>query len=158
MSCRSVALIPFVFLAGCASQLTLPDNLTSEPTPAEWQVPAKALFRVVDSRGSPLGTFTLELTTAPADTCIAGTWLRAKPIASDLKVFDLNQWWRDESLAPSYQIAGRFLNVQLNGGHLCDDYFQVRAELTQQGGNGILESGGMFGGERYGSVSLERLQ
>ena len=152
------ALVSLISIAGCTSQVRLPVDLTSEPTPAEWNVPTKALFRVSNSHGAPLGMFILELTTVRAETCIAGTWLRAKPIASDLKVLDLAQWWSNESLTPSYQIAGRLLDVQLNGGRICDNYVQVRAELTPEGGKGVLESGGIFGGGRYGRVSVERLQ
>jgi hypothetical protein len=153
-----IATVCFVLIWGCAAEVRLPSDLASKPTPAEWKIPMKALFRVSDSRGMPLGTFTLELTAIPTDTCIAGTWLRAKPIASDLKIVDLSRWWSDESLTPSYQIVGQRLDVQLNGGRICDSYTEVRAELTPEGAKGVLESGGIFRGDRYGDVVVERLQ
>ena len=152
------ATVSFVLICGCAAEVRLPPDLASKPTPAEWKIPTKALFRVSDSHGMLLGTFTLELTAIPADTCIAGKWLRADPIATDLKVVDLSRWWSDESLTPSYQIVGQLLDVQLNGGRICDDYTQVRAALTPEGAKGVLEAGGIFRGDRYGNVIVERLR
>jgi hypothetical protein len=151
MRVTPIAVALLILVSGCA-------DLAYEPTPVEWKIPTKALFRVSDTHGVPVGTFTLELTAEPAETCIAGSWLRAKPIASDLKILDLASWWSHESLAPSYQISGRLLSVQLNGGNICDDYVEVTAKLAPQGAKGVLQSGGMFGGDRYGHVVVERLQ
>jgi len=115
------------------------------------------LFEAFDRKGKSLGTFMLKLTSEPARTCIDGNWFKATPISSDLKVWDLAQWWSDSTLAPTYQIAGRLLTVELNGGRLCDDYPEVRAELSDGGAHGVFESGGIVHGAPYGEVVISRV-
>jgi hypothetical protein len=97
------------------------------------------------------------LTNQPAKTCIAGSWYAAEPISAALSVLDLNSWWRDSGLKPSYQIVGRILEVQLNGGNVCDNYVEVIAELTDAGGIGVMQEDGIFGGGKYGDVVIELL-
>jgi hypothetical protein len=142
---------------GCGSQTTLRANLPARQTPLQWTNPATVRFDVFDSKKASMGTFTLRLTTEPAKTCIAGDWFRAEPIDSNLRVLNLTQWWSDKSMTPSYQITGRLLTVELNGGGLCDAYTEVRAEISEDGGRGFLATGGIFGGSTYGNVVIRRL-
>src|SRR5262249_19700351 len=126
------ASVLLVLIAGCASEADLPSGLTTQATPAEWVTASIVDFRVTDARGKSLGSFVLEFTREPAQPCIDGEWFRARPKASDLA--DLNAWWKDEALWPAYTIQGRLLNVELNGGRLCDSYFSVRAQIDPAGG------------------------
>jgi hypothetical protein len=70
-------------------------------------------FTVFDSGHQSQGSFVLELTREPASTCIAGTWFKARPVSSELKVvgIDLSTWWMDPGLYPSYSIDGRLMTV-----------------------------------------------
>jgi hypothetical protein len=150
----AVPLFLLVLASGCASEAQLPPGLTTEATPEVWASGLTAAFRVADARGRPLGFFVLELTRERAQPCIAGEWFRAKPKVAELAVFDLDSWWQDETLLPAYRIQGRLLTVELNGGRLCDNYFTVLAQVDATGGQGYLDSTGIFGGTRYGSVVI----
>jgi hypothetical protein len=111
-------------------------------------------FRVSDQHGKPLGSFTLELTSDPARTCLGGEWRKAIPRAADLAVPELSRWWKDEAEWPAYQITGRLLDVELNGGEVCDDYITVLAELRDADARGFLESSGLGGSTRLGIVTV----
>ena len=141
-----------VLLVGCAADRAMPSDLTAQTTPAQWTSAAALEVTVSDASGKALGSFKIALTREPAKTCLGGTWLKATPIASDLATPDLAAWWRDESLWPAYQIAGRRLDIELNGGGLCDAYVSVLAELHETEGRGHLESSGLGGATRHGSV------
>jgi hypothetical protein len=139
-------------LVGCAADRTLPTDLTAQATPAQWTSAAALEVTVSDESGKALGSFKIALTREPASTCLGGAWLKATPIASDLVTPDLSAWWKDESLWPSYEIVGRRLDIELNGGGLCDAYVSVLAELHEVEGRGHLESSGLGGATRHGSV------
>jgi hypothetical protein len=154
MRACSVLLFLLVLASGCASQAQLPPGLAAEATPKEWTGAPTAAFRVINARGKPLGFFVLELTQERAEPCLGGDWFKAKPKVSDLAIFDLDSWWQDEALWPAYQIQGRILDVELNGGQLCDNYLTVLAQIDATGGHGHLDSSGLFRGKRYGSVVI----
>jgi hypothetical protein len=122
-------------------------------------------FTAFDLRHQSVGSFVIELTGEPARTCIAGTWFKARPVFSDLKVvgFDLSEWWKDPSLYPSYSIEGRLMTVELNGGKICDAYPEVEAELGKRVALGFLQWGGplkyvgIYARDKDGRVLIQKL-
>jgi hypothetical protein len=143
-----------ILASGCAAEQGLSPSLISEATPKWWSSATALDFKVSDKKGKVLGSFRIALTKEPARTCLGGTWLKATPISSDLADPDLSAWWRDESLWPAYEVSGRRLDVELNGGGLCDDYISVLAELRESGGEGFLEASGLGGSTWLGSVAV----
>ncbi len=142
-------------LVGCATDQPLHTDLTFEATPSQWASATAVEVSVSDQRGNALGSFKIALTKEPARTCLEGTWFKATPIESSIAAPDLSAWWRDETLWPAYEITGRRLDIELNGGGRCDAYVSVLAELHETQGKGHLESSGLGGATRHGVVIVK---
>jgi hypothetical protein len=158
MRALATLLSSVVLVSGCAAQQRLSPNLIAEATPERWSSATGLDFTVSDEKGNQLGSFRIALTKEPARTCLGGTWLKATPISSDLAAPDLSAWWKDQTLWPAYEISGRRLDVELNGGGICDDYIAVLAELGESEGEGFLEASGLGGSTRLGSVTVRVLE
>src|SRR5690349_20749812 len=87
-------------LVGCAAEVTLPTDLTTQVTPAPWASAAALEVSISDRRGKSLGSFKIALTKEPAGTCLRGTWFKAAPITSDLVALEFSAWWVNETTWP----------------------------------------------------------
>lgn len=155
--CLPIALI--LLLIGCASTHSDFERLSALPTPTVWEQPSTWTFAISNSEDELVGTLTLELLDAPAETCGGEGWRLARPVVANLDNPPLNDWYSEDNktsaLYPAYRIEGKYLWLVLNA-PICDNDWTMRGELSEFGATGRFRTEGMFGGEEIGTFIAVR--
>jgi hypothetical protein len=110
---------------------------------------------VVDLKGEPLGSFTLELTDESADTCMGGVWKKARVVQTS---FDpLAERMEAKDYFPTYDADSEVLTIQLNPPDLCDAYVLLRGKFSGHEASGDYHTWGFGGATPLGTFTAKRL-
>jgi len=146
-----------------------PEEILSErwrlTGPAEARLPSDTsnpvwAIDISDTAGAALGNIVFELTSEPADTCISGTWMKARLRSSTFKSYPLEQWYEGDFF-PAYKISAGKENgkaeiaLQLNAA-ICDAYLFLTGEYSGRDGKGDFYSFGLGNSQELGTFIATR--
>jgi hypothetical protein len=115
---------------------------------------------VADSKGVALGNATFELTDEKVETCMSGSWMRARLKSSTFKSYPLEQWYAGRSFAAYKLSAGKEkgkpkIALMLNA-PICDSYLFLTGDYTEKQGSGDYYSLGLGSSSDLGTFTAQR--
>jgi hypothetical protein len=139
----SIVFVVFV-LAGCSMHgVSEYERWTTMPTPSSWMPSSTLTLAIVDKKDHFIRTLTVLLTDDKGESCASGEWRHAEILAQ--------QPPRNPEFmgVAAYSIEGRAFIMDLTA-NICDNYHELRGQISEEGVAGVYTEGGMFGGETLG--------